>query len=281
MMSHKHIVTSSIKSFPTYCVDLFSQKNLIYWMIIRYIRQVFGRSIVGPAWLVFRTLVTAIMMSIVFTYVVKVDTETPYLVFYLSGMLPWVLFSSTTNFMGRKLRSQRKLMQRTSLSRDACALSVVGMPLAEALSVAIVLFGGICVYSISDSALVIELSPKLLLLPVLLCAALVLGLGIGMIAGMLNLLIRDIIYIIPFVMSILMYATPILYPLKLVPEAWHMPLLVLNPMASIIEGVRWTLLPNYHLPEYYLLMSLTLCVVLFSFARVAFEKGIEHVLMPY
>lgn len=202
----------------------------------------FQDTILGPAWLLLRPLLPSIAAVIIFTRVVPIPTDgLPYPVFYFAGYLFWGLFASIVAFVPRALRMNRGLMKKMYFPRLLIPLAALGIPLAE-LAVAIGVFLVLASFYGFQGALVPAWRPELLVLPLLFLFTVLFAIAIGMVAGVLSLVARDVLFTLPYFLQVWMLLTPVIYSLDFVPDTWRWAVYVLNPMATVVETARASLL---------------------------------------
>jgi len=204
---------------------------LIAWTS-RIVRARYQQSILGGLWAIIQPAATVAVFTIIFTRFIPVDTgEIPYVVFSYSAMVPWLLFSASITDMVESLVMNMNLVTKIFFPREILVLAALlarVFDFAIAFSILIVL---IMVYRLP------VLHIGWLFLPVILAIQMALSLGLGLIGASLNVFYRDIKHMIGLGMQLWFYATPIIYPPTLVPEAWRS-LYHLNPMVGVIESYR-------------------------------------------
>ena len=202
----------------------------------------FQDTILGPAWLLLRPLLPSIAAVIIFTRVVPISTDgLPYPVFYFAGYLFWGLFVSIVAFVPRALRMNRGLMKKMYFPRLLIPLAALGIPLAE-FAVCIGVFLALSGFYGFQGELVPAWRAELLILPFLFLLTILFAVAIGMVAGVLSLVARDVLFTLPYFLQVWMLLTPVIYSLDFVPGTWRWAVYVFNPMATVVETVRATLL---------------------------------------
>jgi len=240
---------------------------LIAWTS-RIVRARYQQSILGGLWAIIQPAATVAVFTIIFTRFIPVDTgEIPYVVFSYSAMVPWLLFSASITDMVESLVMNMNLVTKIFFPREILVLAALlarVFDFAIAFSILIVL---IMVYRLP------VLHIGWLFLPVILAIQMALSLGLGLIGASLNVFYRDIKHMIGLGMQLWFYATPIIYPPTLVPEAWRS-LYHLNPMVGVIESYRAVLLRG-QLPSSSLLISAALAAGILV-AGYLFFRLVEH-----
>lgn len=202
----------------------------------------FQDTILGPAWLLLRPLIPSIAAIIVFTRVVPIPTDgILYPLFYFSGYLFWGLFASIVAFVPRAMRMNRGMMKKMYFPRLLIPLASLGIPLAE-FAVTIGVFLMLILHYSFQGTFMPVWRAEMLLLPLLFILTILFAIAVGMVAGVLSLVARDVLYTLPYFLQVWMLFTPVLYGFKFVPERWRWLVYVLNPMASIVEVGRSSLI---------------------------------------
>jgi lipopolysaccharide transport system permease protein len=248
---------------------LINASDLIWTWTVRTIRGRYQQSALGWLWAVIQPAATVTVFTIIFTRFVPVNTgDVPYIVFSYMAVVPWALLASSLGDMTVSLVQNMNLISKIYFPREALPIAAL---LARAIDFGIssILLAVLMVYfrlPLSYSGL--------LCLPVILGiqVALILGIGIGCAA--LNVFYRDVDPLLRLGLQIWFYASPIIYPVSMVPEEWRS-FYFLNPMAGVIEGYRDVLL-NGRLPGLYLLPSAIMALIIlvlgyWFFKRVEFQ----------
>jgi lipopolysaccharide transport system permease protein len=238
----------------------------------------YRQTLLGVWWLLVRPLIPAVITVILFTKVVPLDTHgEPYPIFFLSSYITWTLFQSVVQIMPRALVWSSVLMRRTYFPKLLLPVASIGPPLVETL----VIFGlyalTVVYFGIRTGDWWINTGPALLLFPVCMVAALALGLAVGMVLTVVAAFVRDMIYMTTYVVQVFMLMTPVLYSSKLIPSGLREAVLLLNPMASIIETARYSLTGAGEAAPVYLLVSLPLIAVLLVVASWFFVKAEPYI----
>jgi len=215
--------------------DLWHYRELAFFLAWRDIQVRYKQTVLGVAWVVLQPLLTTFVFTIIFGNLARMPSDNlPYAVFAMAALVPWNFFAGAFARGGTSLVSSASLISKVYFPRLVIPIaSVLGglVDLAIALVVlaALTLFYGV------------RPGPALLALPFFLLLALAAALGVSLWLSALNVQYRDVGYLIPFVSQIWFYATPIVYPLSLIPEKWRV-WMGLNPMAAVSEGFRWAVL---------------------------------------
>jgi lipopolysaccharide transport system permease protein len=216
--------------------DLWSYRELLYFLARRDLSLRYRQTFLGVAWAIAQPVVTMAVFSMFFGRLAKVPSDgLPYPIFAFCGLVPWQLFSfALTNSTNSLIQNERLLTKayfpRLLLPVASILAGVVDF--AIALAVLLVLMAG---YRVAPGAIGLASLPALVLLA--LVAALAVGIGLSAV----NVRFRDVRHTLPFLTQVWFFLTPIAYPSTLLPIAWR-PFYGLNPMTSVVDGFRWALL---------------------------------------
>lgn len=215
--------------------ELWHYRELIYFLTWRDIKVRYKQASLGIAWAILQPVLTTAITSIVFGYLLKVDTGSlPYPVFTLAALLPWHLFQLSLQKSSISLVGNANLITKIYFPRVIIPLSSVLAVLVDFAISLVLLFVVMAFYKIQLTWNVLWLFPLVLL-------AIVAALAVGLWLSALNVQYRDIQQMVPFLLQIWMYATPIVYPITIIPEGTIRYLYSLNPMVGVVQGFRWAL----------------------------------------
>jgi lipopolysaccharide transport system permease protein len=215
---------------------------------------------------VIQPLFTTVVFTILFGKLANLPNDgMPPSVFYLSGLVPWLYFSSTVTNVSMSLVSNADILTKIYFPRILLPTAVAGGNLVDFVIGAVI---------VMVTAVICGVHPSFswLLWPLLMVPTLVLSLSVGMILAALNVKYRDIRYVVPFAIQLWLFATPIIYPASLVPEQYRL-LLGLNPLSGLIEVFRHSLNPNVVLHWDLLATSLAITIGLFIGAIAFFTRS--------
>ena len=240
----------------------------------------YKQTILGPVWAIVTPIVTAVVFAQVFGRVLKVSTDgVPPSLFYLCGLLGWNYFNQTLSATSNTLRGNYAIFSKVYFPRLVTPLALAISNLAAA-GVQLITFAIVYVVAVISLP---EMSAHptwgVLILPLLFLHLSILALGGGLFMSALTAKYRDFQHVAPFVLNLLMYVTPVIYPMSQIPEKWQW-LASLNPVSPIVEAFRAVLLgtPSFQ-PTYYGL-SVVVTVVIF-FAGVGFYQKLARDFVDY
>jgi len=249
--------------------ELWEYRELLYFLVWRDVKVRYKQTVIGVAWVVLQPFLTMIVFSIVFGQLIHVPTgETPYPVFAYVALLPWTFFAGAISRSGNSLVYDANLISKVYFPRVIIPLAAVLSNLVDFGVSFIVLIGMMLIVGVIPGALTLTL-------PLFLLLALLTALAFGLWLSALNVKYRDINYVIPFLIQVWLFLTPVAYPTTFVPERWRL-LYSLNPMVGVVEGFRWALLGQQNLSWDLMLFSVLLVLALFVgglfyFRRMEFE----------
>ena len=211
--------------------ELWRDRELLYFLVWKDIKVKYKQTAIGIAWVVLQPLMGMLLFTVLFGKVAKLPSDgLPYPVFYYSSLLSWTYFSTALIMASNSVISNTSLITKVYFPRILLpAASVIGSLLDLAIA-SVILVGLLVVYGI-------VLSPWLVLVPLFLGLLVVFTLGVGQLLAALNVNYRDIKHALPFLVQIWMFASPVVYPMSMVPERYQW-LVSLNPIAGIIEATR-------------------------------------------
>jgi lipopolysaccharide transport system permease protein len=249
--------------------EIWAYRELIYFLAWRDVKVRYKQTVLGVLWAVLQPFFTMVVFTLLFGQLAKIPTDgIPGPIFYFSALVPWIYFSSTLTNAGMSLVANRDLLTKIYFPRFILPAAAALGNLMDFLISSVFLIGFIVYYKIS-------LGWSLLLWPVLVVLLMLLSLSLGAFFAALNVKYRDIRYVLPFLIQLFMFATPIIYPASMVPERFQW-LLALNPLSGLIEAFRYVVVPSHAFDWNLLMPSVVITAVLFV-AGAAYFKSAEKV----
>jgi lipopolysaccharide transport system permease protein len=262
--------------FDLHLQDLWRYRDLVLLFVRRDFVAQFKQTILGPAWFVIQPLLTTIMFTVVFGNIAKLPTDgLPKILFYLSGTVLWGYFSGCLTQTAGTFRVNAGLFGKVYFPRLVAPISVTISQLLK-LGLQILFFLGFLAYFAQRGANV-GLTLTAWLLPVLVLIMACLSLGLGIIISSLTTKYRDLSNLLSFGVRLLMYATPVIYPLSSIPAKYKL-LILANPMTPIIETFRCGFLGSGTFSWLHLGYSALFAVLVLSIGAVIFTR-IERTFM--
>jgi len=215
--------------------ELWAFRELIYFLTWRDIKVRYKQTVLGAAWAILQPLINMVVLSFIFGNLAKLSTDNiPRPIFTFTALLPWGLFSKALADAGRSMLANRSMITKVYFPRLIIPLASVLGGLVDFVIQFVILLGMMLYYRIPPTEAVWSL-------PFFVLLSLATAFGFGLWLSALNVLYRDVGYILPFLTQIWMLVTPVAYSAKVVPVEYQF-LYALNPMVGVVEGFRWALL---------------------------------------
>ena len=246
--------------------EIWQYWELLYFLVWREVKVRYKQTVIGASWAIIQPLMTMVIFTIVFGRFAKIPSDgLPYPVFAYTALLPWNFFSQALTRSGASLVVNANMVTKVYFPRLVIPLAASMVPIVDFLISFLVLIGMMIWYGIIPSW------GGLLVLPFFMVLTILIALAVSLWLSPLNVRYRDVEHIIPFLSQFWMYASPVVYPVSLVPEKWQF-LYSLNPMVGVIEGFRWVLLgkesPNFMA----IVVSTSVVLILLSGGIIFFKK---------
>lgn len=246
--------------------ELYAARELLLVWTRREFRVRYSQSLLGVAWVLLQPLALMLIFTVVFSTFLSVPTEgVPYPVFAYTALLPWTFFASALGTAIPSLANNFTLVSRIYFPREVLPLANIVTSLIDFLIASILLVGMLVVYRI-------EITAYILLVPVLIAVQLTLTVGLGLAGAAANVFYRDVRYVVPLVLQIWLYLSPVIYPPEVVPARLQ-PLYFLNPMAALIDGYRRVILYGEPPQWGYLMIAAVASVATLVLAFVGFKRA--------
>ena len=221
--------------------ELRDYRDLFLFLTWRNIKVLYAQSAIGIGWAVIQPLFSMILFTLVFGKLAKISSDgVPYAVFSFTALVPWTYFSNSLTQGVNSLVQNANMISKVYFPRLILPMSAVAAKLLD-FSIAMLVLTALMVWYRMVPTLGILALPLLILLMILTAA----GLGAWLTA--LAIQYRDVKHAMTFVVQLLMYAAPVVYPTSLIPERYQL-LYAINPMVGVIEGFRAALLGTRPMP---------------------------------
>jgi lipopolysaccharide transport system permease protein len=215
--------------------DVWERRELLYLLIAREIQGAHRQTALGLSWLFLRPTIQMLLLGLVFGRIVRVPSDgVPYPAFALAALLPWGFFSTAVTKGAKSLVDNMHLISKVYFPRVMIPTAGAAAGVVDFAASCVVLLVVLQYYGM-------PLRWQVVFLPLLLLATLAFALAVSLWLATLSVVYRDVSFAVTFLLQALMYASPVIYPVSLVPESARW-LYQLNPMSSIIQGFRWVLL---------------------------------------
>ncbi|HEY0080554.1 MAG TPA: ABC transporter permease [Pyrinomonadaceae bacterium] len=233
--SHLFVIESSESGVSLGLSDLWTYRELLYFLTWRDIKVRYKQTLMGAAWVIIQPLFSMLLFTLFFNKFAGLDSgDMPYPLFAYTGLLLWTFFSNAVINSTNSLVNNTNLITKVYFPRLFIPAAATGAGLVDFFIASVILVGLAVYYGVA-------LSWSLLLLPFFVVLTLLQALGVGMLISALTVKYRDLRHALPFLIQFWMFASPVIYPSTIVPREWRWVLLA-NPLAGIIEGFRAALM---------------------------------------
>jgi lipopolysaccharide transport system permease protein len=228
--------------------EIWSRKELLYFLTWREVKVRYKQTLLGASWAILQPLFTMMIFTLFFGRLAKVPSDgVPYPIFAFTGLVPWMFFSNGLTLSSNSLINNAQLVTKIYFPRILVPMAAVlggavDFVLAFCLLVGMVYWNGLHVHA------------TVAWTPLLLALAFMSSFAAGLWLSALNVEYRDVRHVVPFLVQMWMFATPIVYPASMLKEPWHT-IYAINPMVGVVEGFRWAVLGNKAFPGVPLLVS--------------------------
>jgi lipopolysaccharide transport system permease protein len=246
--------------------EIWRFRDLAYFLAWRDFKVKYKQTVIGIMWVVFQPLATMIIFTVFFGGLAKIPSDNiPYPIFVYTGLLFWTLFSNSLSNASNSFVGNEGIVTKIYFPKIILPIASITTNLVDFAISAAILVIMMFVYNYSPSL------TGILILPILVIMTLLSTLGIGLLFASLNVKYRDVRYILPFFVQLLIFITPVIYPVSLVSpqNRW---ILGLNPMAGVIDAARAGLLNNQPIDWTLLGISAISMFVYFVIGFIYFRK---------
>lgn len=234
--------------------DIWEYRELLFYLVWRELQGAYRQTALGISWIFLRPVINMLLLTFVFGNVVKVPSDgVPYPLFSLAALLPWGFFSNAVIRASRSLVDNMHVISKVYFPRMV-------IPIASALSGLVDFFASFIILLVMLFLYRMPLRWEMVWLPVLLVVTLAFALAVGLWLATLSVKYRDVSFAVNFLLQALMYASPVIYPVSMVPESLQF-IYQLNPMTGVIQGFRWAMLGSGEPPGVMFLLSTLLVVI--------------------
>lgn len=249
-----------------YWKDLWRYRELFYFLAWRDILVRYKQTAIGIAWALIRPFLTMIIFTVVFGRLANLPSEgAPYPILVFAALLPWQFFANSLSECSNSLISNSNLISKVYFPRLIVPTSTVVVSFVDFLVSGIILLGLMAWYNFVPSW-------RILMLPLFILLAFASSLGAGLWLASLNVQYRDFRFIVPFIVQLGIYISPVGFSSSVVPENWRF-LYSINPMVGVIDGFRWAILggeSQLYLPGF--ILSIALVTLLLASGIWYFRK---------
>lgn len=249
--------------------EIWRYRELLYFLTWRDVKIRYKQTVLGAAWAMLQPFMAMVVFSLFFGRLAGLSARTggtPYPIYVYAGLLPWTFFANAVTNSGSSLIGSSHLITKVYFPRLIIPLAAVGAGLVDLGVSFFVLLALMAFYGTA-------LSWQLAMVPLFLAGTIMAATGVGSLLAALTAVYRDFRYVVPFMIQLWMFVTPVIYPSSIVPEQWRW-LLSLNPMTGLIDGFRSAFLARpFDWPQ--IGISFGVAVLLFL-AGAAYFRGVER-----
>jgi lipopolysaccharide transport system permease protein len=245
--------------------ELWDFRELVYFFVWRDIKIRYKQTAIGAAWAILQPLLAMLVFTLFFGRLAHIPSEgLPYQVFVYAGLLPWMYFAAALQNATNTIVENQRVITKVYFPRLVLPLSAVLSGLVD-FGISFLIFAVMMLYY------KIHLTMHILWLPVFLLLAVLTAFGVGLWLSALNAIYRDVRYVVPFLVQLWLFSSPVIYPPSLISAKWRW-LFGLNPMTGVIEGFRWSLAGHVDPPGRLILVSSGIVIVIALSGLVYFQK---------
>jgi lipopolysaccharide transport system permease protein len=247
-------------------LDLWRHRELLYFLAWRDIKVRYRQTFLGVAWAILQPLTMMALFTIVFGRFTTLQNATggiPYAPYALVGLVPWTFFAAAVNSSSQSIALNAQLVTKTSFPRFLIPLAAGSAALMDFLFAFAALLLLLVFYGIGFTW-------QAALVPILIVGMLIAAFGVGSLFAALAVSYRDFRFIVPFLLQVWLFSSPVIYPASLVPDIWYW-ILLLNPLSGLIGGFRASLL-SQPVPWAEVATALSLCVAWFVGGTIYFRR---------
>jgi lipopolysaccharide transport system permease protein len=251
-LAHSVVIRPSRGWMPINLRDLWAYRELLYFLTWREIKVRYKQTLLGFAWAIIQPLFMMIVFTLFFGTLAKVPSEgIPYPLFNYAALLPWTLFSEGVSRSSNSLVQNTSLVQKVYFPRLLMPLSGILSPVVDFAIAFVILIGMMLYFGYIPTIVTFWVLAFLIL-------TLITALGVGLWLSAINVKYRDVRYVIPFLIQLWLFASPVVYSSSLLPERFQI-IYGINPMSGVIEGFRWALLGTTP-PSYLIAVSVAITI---------------------
>jgi lipopolysaccharide transport system permease protein len=259
-------IKSSAGLFSLDLAGVWRYRELLLFLVLRDLKVRYKQAALGVLWSVIQPVFTVLVFTVIFGQVARLPSDgAPYALFSFAAVLPWTLFAEAMRRSAMGLVGDATLISKVYFPRLVVPLANVLTPSIDFVVTLVVFMVVMLLYGMLPTA-------GMLLLPVLFIITVLMGLAFGLWLGPINVRFRDVTHTMPLLIQLWMYATPIVYPLSMIPERWQA-IYSINPMVGLVEAYRWALLGIGEFNGRAILIGFIVMVVILAGGLVFFKRS--------
>lgn len=245
--------------------ELWKYRELVYFMVWREIKGTYRQTALGASWLFLRPVMQVAILSLVFGRIIGISTgDLPYPLFSLAALIPWGYFNIAVLRSASSLVEQRHVISKVYFPRLVLPISATMSGLIDLGASLVIFLGAMAYYRM-------PLRVEMLTVPAFLFVAILCALAMGLWLATLSVKYRDVQFAVNFILLALMYLSPVIYPINMVPESFQF-IYKLNPMTGVIGGFRWALLGSENPPGPFFGLSILILVIALISGAYVFRR---------
>src|SRR3989344_3470970 len=248
----------------TWILELWHYRELLWAFTLKEIKIRYKQTILGTAWAILQPAALTIIFSLIFGLFLRIDSQgVPFIVFYYSALLPWTFVTTSISFGSLSVTNNSGLVTKVYFPREILPFSTIGAAFFDLLMGSVIFIFLMLLYGIT-------FSPSLIFIAIIAPTLLILTSGISLILSSINVLFRDVKFVVPLVLQIWLYASPIIYTIDRIPDSIRK-FYIFNPVAPLIQSFRdVTVLgrdPNFKELSLAILLSILIFLVGYLFFK--------------
>lgn len=248
--------------------DIWEYRELLYFLAWRDIKVRYKQTAIGAAWAILQPVIAVVVFTLIFGRFARIPSDgAPYPLFVYAALLPWNFFASALQRIVASVGLSAHLISKIYFPRVIVPISAIATGLLDFFIAFLVLIGMMVWFDSSPGWTIVTV-------PFFLAVALLTALAVGLWLWVLNVKYRDVGHAMPFLIQIWMFASPLVYPLSLIPEKWRL-IYSINPMVGVIQGFRWALLGRGQ-PDFGPLAVSAVVLALILIGGIAYFRRMER-----
>jgi len=272
MQDYDLIIRPKRHAFDINFKEIWQYRDLLAMFVKRDVITVYKQTILGPIWFIVQPILTTLIYIVVFGNIAKISTDgTPMVLFYLSGVVIWNYFAESFNQTSDTFTQNANIFGKVYFPRLIMPMSKVVSGLIK-FFIQLAFFLAVYAYYLIKGEPSIQPNLTLALLPVYIAIMAMMGMGMGILFTSMTTKYRDLKFLITFGVQLLMYATPVIYPMSTVPEGTMKTVLAANPLSPIVEGFKYAFLGSGSFSWSALGYSASVTAVILIIGIVVFHK---------
>lgn len=264
------IITSRSSSLLSGLKETWKNRELLYYLSLRDIKVRYKQTIAGFVWLLLQPILTVLVFTFLFGQITNISSSNiPYPIFVFSGLIFWNLFSRSIITASESIVANQNLVKKVAFPRIILPLASIGVHLVDFFFSFIIFLILIFIFRYQPSILGFAILPFILLI------TLILSIGIGCFFASINVKYRDVRLLLPFLIQLLFFLTPIIYPLRSISSNYRI-LLLLNPFAGIVETFKGVFFKTQSIDIKVIFFSSALSIIIFFIGINKFQRSEKY-----